>query len=189
MKKSIHSGRIELIPSSAAHIRIELESPELLAEKLNAIVSMNWPYGEYDRDAMEFFLSCFEKGGEAVHGWYGWYAIKIDGIDGQRSLVGAAGYFGPPDNNGLVEVGYSVLPEWQGRGYATEMVNLLVSHAFTFAKTSKIIAHTSFENEPSRKVLVSVGFKQSGADERNLRFEMTRTQYLESPSSQPGPIP
>jgi len=172
--KNIHSGRLELIPSSAALIRIELEKPGLLAGKLNAIVSMNWPSGEYDRDAMEFFLSCFEKGGEDAQGWYGWYAIKTDSIDGERTLVGAGGYFGPPDKNGLVEVGYSVLPEWQGRGYATEMVNLLVSHAFTFEKTSKIIAHTSSENEASNRVLISSGFKQIGVDEGKLRFELAR---------------
>ena len=63
------SGRIEMISSSAEHILIELETPELLSEKLNAVVSMNWPSGEYDRDAMEFFLKCFETDREAARGW------------------------------------------------------------------------------------------------------------------------
>jgi [ribosomal protein S5]-alanine N-acetyltransferase len=180
---------MELISSSAEHIRIELESPWLLAEKLHAVVSGNWPSGEYDRDAMEFFLSCFEKGGEAVQGWYGWYAIKTDNTDGQRFLVGAAGYFGPPDNDGIVEVGYSVLPEWQRRGYATEMVHLLVSHAFTFATTRKIIAHTAVENEASIRVLISNGFSHAGVDEHKLRFELTRKHHSGSPTGQPVPEP
>jgi [ribosomal protein S5]-alanine N-acetyltransferase len=179
----MRSGRMELIPSTAAHIRIELESPWLLAEKLNANVSKNWPSGEYDQDAMEFFLSCFEKGGEDVQGWYGWYAIKTDSADGERFLVGAAGYFGPPDNDGIVEVGYSVLPEWQRRGYATEMVHLLVSHAFTFATTRKIIAHTAAENEASIKVLISNGFSHTGVHEHKLRFELPRKHYFGSPIS------
>ena len=177
---TIGSGRIELIPSSAAHIRIELESPGLLAGKLNARISKNWPSGEYDRDAMEFFLSCFEKGGEAVQGWYGWYAIKIDSQDGERALVGAAGYFGPPDKDGQVEVGYSVLPEWQRRGYATEMVDLLVSHAFAFPETHRIIAHTVAENEGSIKVLISNGFSHAGIDDNKLRFELARAHYFGS---------
>jgi [ribosomal protein S5]-alanine N-acetyltransferase len=185
----MRSDRMELIPSTAAHIRIELESPWLLAEKLNANVSKNWPSGEYDRDAMEFFLSCFEKGGEDVQGWYGWYAIKTDSADGERFLVGAAGYFGPPDTNGQVEVGYSVLPEWQRRGYATEMVHLLVSHAFTFAKTRKIIAHTAAENEASRRVLIFNGFSHTGVDEHKLRFELTRKHYLGPPIGRPVPKP
>jgi ribosomal-protein-alanine N-acetyltransferase len=83
---------------------------------------------------MEFFLSCFENGGEASQGWYGWYAINIDPVSGERSLIGSGGYFGPPDSNGMVEIGYSVLPEWQRRGYAKEIVNALVSHASSFEK-------------------------------------------------------
>jgi RimJ/RimL family protein N-acetyltransferase len=156
---------------------------------LNAIVSKNWPAGEYDRDAMEFFLSCFEKGGETAQGWYGWYAIKIDSSGGERFLVGAAGYFGPPRNYGQVEVGYSVLPEWQRQGYATEMVDLLVSHAFAFAKTRKIVAHTAAENEASVRVLISNGFSHTGVDDQKLRFELTRKQYFGSPISQLVPKP
>lgn len=171
MIKNIQSERVELISSSATHIRIELETPQLLAGKLNATVSSNWPSGEYDRDAMEFFLSCFEKGGDGAQGWYGWYAINIDPVSGKRSLVGSGGYFGPPDCNGVVEIGYSVLPEWQRRGYATEIVNALVSHAYSFENTKSIIAHTSPENEASKKVLISNGFREVGVSEGNIRFE------------------
>lgn len=160
-----------MISSSATHIRIELETPELLAEKLNAAVSTEWPSGEYDRDAMEFFLRCFETGGDAAQGWYGWYAINIDSTEGARALVGAGGYFGPPDADGVVEIGYSILPEWQQRGYATEMVKMLVTHAFSFGNIDKIIAQTALENVASSKVLINSGFNCVGCDEGNLRFE------------------
>lgn len=120
---------------------------------------------------MEFFLSCFESGGEASKGWYGWYAINIDPVSGERTLIGSGGYFGPPDSNGMVEIGYSVLPEWQRRGYATEIVNTLVSHASSFKKINSIVAHTSPENEASKKVLISCGFREVGIDDGNLRFE------------------
>jgi [ribosomal protein S5]-alanine N-acetyltransferase len=53
--KNNRTGRVEMIFSSAEHIRIELVTPELLAEKLNAFVSEHWPSGEYNRDAMAFF--------------------------------------------------------------------------------------------------------------------------------------
>jgi RimJ/RimL family protein N-acetyltransferase len=136
-------------------------------------VSNNWPSGEYDTDAMAFFLSCFESGGELAQGWYGWYAINIDPVSRERSLVGSGGYFGPPDDNGVVEIGYSVLPEWQGRGYATEIVNALVTHASSFDNTKTIIAHTSPENDASKRVLISSGFREVGVSEDNLRFEHT----------------
>lgn len=123
---------------------------------------------------MEFFLSCFESGGEIVQGWYGWYAINTDPVIGERSLVGSGGYFGPPDCNGVVEIGYSVLPKWQRRGYATEIVNALVFHASSFENTKSIIAHTSPENEASKRVLISSGFRDAGVNDGNLRFEHVR---------------
>ncbi|MGI2204370.1 hypothetical protein ACROAH_10830 [Shewanella oncorhynchi] len=71
-----------MISSSADYLHIELETPQLLAEKLNAIVSNAWPCGEYDFDAMAFFLACYENGGEAAQGWYGWYAVDINPVSG-----------------------------------------------------------------------------------------------------------
>ncbi|MCJ8294646.1 MAG: GNAT family N-acetyltransferase [Colwellia sp.] len=51
------------------------------------------------------------------------------------------------------------------------MVNSLVSNAYSFEKTKSIIAHTSQENEASKRVLISSGFSEVGVNEDNLRFE------------------
>jgi len=75
-KKILRSPRLTLIASTLAHLRTELESPKQLAGMLDAVVSREWPTGEYDRDAMEFFRARLEEGGEAVEGWYGWYAVR-----------------------------------------------------------------------------------------------------------------
>jgi [ribosomal protein S5]-alanine N-acetyltransferase len=174
-KKILHSRRLTLIASTLAHIRTELESPEQLAGMLNAVVSPDWPTGEYDRGAMEFFRACLEEGGEEVEGWYGWYAVRAADAEGPRALVGGAGYFGPPAE-GTVEVGYSVLPEWQRRGYASEMVQTLVEHASTFADVERIIAHTTEANPASIAVLLRCGFHRAGAGREpgTLRFERLR---------------
>ncbi len=171
------SGDLTLIASTLTHIIAELEAPEQLADLLNATVSPQWPTGEYDRDAMEFFRACFEKGGEAVEGWYGWYAVRDQDATAPRSLVGAAGYFGPPDASGVVEIGYSVLPEWQRRGYARQMVQALIENAFTLPEVHRIIAHTTEQNAASVAVLRRCGFQSAGpGDEPGLiRFERART--------------
>jgi [ribosomal protein S5]-alanine N-acetyltransferase len=175
--KSLRSGRLTLIASTLAHVRTELESPDQLAALLSAAVSTEWPTGEYDRDAMEFFRARLEEGGEEVEGWYGWYAVRAADLEGPRALVGAGGYFGPPDAEGTVEVGYSVLPEWQRRGYASEIVEILVKHAFTFGNIERVIAHTTEANPASISVLLRCGFHTEGAGPEvdTLRFERSRT--------------
>ena len=175
-KTILQTHRLTLIASTLAHIRTELESPEQLAILLNAVVSPEWPTGEYDRDAMEFFRARMEEGGKDVEGWYGWYALRAADSEGPRALVGAGGYFGPPDSEGTVEVGYSVLPQWQRRGYASEMVQMLVEHAFTFAEVKRIIAHTTEANPASIAVLLRCGFHRAGAEPETGKLRFERSQ-------------
>lgn len=174
--KFLRSDRLTLIASTLVHVRTELESPDQLATLLGAAVSTEWPTGEYDRDAMEFFRARLEQGGEEVEGWYGWYAVREADLEGPRTLVGAGGFFGPADAEGTVEVGYSVLPEWQRRGYASEIVQALVDHAFTFPHIERVIAHTTKANPASISVLLRGGFHAEGAGREfgTLRFERSR---------------
>src|SRR3989442_9777229 len=45
------------------------------------------------------------------------------------SVIGSAGFKGPPDSTGIVEVAYGILPSFPGRGYATEAAAALVPFA------------------------------------------------------------
>ncbi len=166
-----------MIAATLEHIRVELESPEHLGILLDAQVSSAWPPGEYDRDAMEFFRARLEAGGREVEGWYGWYAVRKDGAQGPRALVGAGGYFGPPDSEGVVEIGYSMLPEWRRMGYAGEIVQALLERAFRHAQVTKVVAHTTESNPASIGVLLRCGFLAAGAGKEGdtLRFECCRT--------------
>ena len=175
----LRTGDLTLIPSTLLHICTELEKPERLGELLGATVSPEWPTGEYDRDAMEFFRTCFEQGGKEVEGWYGWYAVRDPDENSPRTLIGAAGYFGPPDTLGTVEIGYSVLPEWRCRGYASDMAELLVKNAFSQANVKRAIAHTTLENPASIAVLIRCGFSAigPGREPNTICFERIRAVF------------
>src|SRR6185503_5210936 len=161
--KILKSERLTLIASTLAHVRTELEAPDQLATLLGAVVSTDWPTGEYDRAAMEFFRARLEEGGPKVEGWYGWYAVRNADAQGPRALVGAGGYLGPPDSEGVVAIGYSVLPEWRRLGYASELVQALVDRAFREPQVKKVIAETTESNPASIGVLLRCGFVAAGA--------------------------
>jgi [ribosomal protein S5]-alanine N-acetyltransferase len=172
----LQTPRLTLIATTLEHIQAELEAPERLTILLDAYVSPTWPTGEYDRSAMEFFRDRFEEGGKEVEGWYGWYAIRPADMEFPRALVGVGGYIGPPNDEGIVEIGYSVLPEWQRKGYATEIVKALVEQAFHHDRIVKVIAHTKESVPASIGVLLKCGFQSVGAEpDETLRFERQRT--------------
>jgi RimJ/RimL family protein N-acetyltransferase len=169
------TARLELIAATPDLIEAELAGPEALGALLGVPVPASWPPGEYDRDALEFFTSRLVTGGPAALGWYNWYAITL-GADGRRqSLVAGAGYLGPPAD-GVVEIGYSVVPEARGRGFATEIVQALAERALSLQAVRMVIAHTLASNTTSQGVLKRCGFIAAGpgAEPGLLRFERAR---------------
>ncbi len=78
------------------------------------------------------------------------------------SVIGTAGFKGPPDENGVVEIAYGVVPSKQGRGVATAAAGLLVEYAITQGDAKQIIAHTLPEHNASTRVLKKNGFEFAG---------------------------
>lgn len=78
-------------------------------------------------------------------------------------VVGAAGFKGPPDADGMVEIAYGVAPGFQGRGLATEAAAALVTFASCHPGTRLLRAHTFHERNASTSVLMKCGFKFAGS--------------------------
>ena len=171
----IQTERLELVAATLAHVEAELESPGRLGELLGADVPASWPPGEYDRSAMEFFRARLSENPSAA-GWYGWYAVLRPGENERAAVIGAGGYLGPPDSDGVVEIGYSIAPEFQARAFATELVEALVARAFSAAEVVRVIAHTGAANGASIKVLERTGFVLvgPGAEPETRRYESRR---------------
>ena len=79
-----------------------------------------------------------------------------------RSVVGSAGFKGPPDAAGVVEVAYGIVPTFEGRGYATEVTHALVAYAFGSGEVQQVRAHTLPTANASTRVLTKCGFRRAG---------------------------
>ncbi|MFN2528558.1 MAG: GNAT family N-acetyltransferase [Candidatus Baltobacteraceae bacterium] len=155
----------------------ELRGPAEVGELLHADVPDDWPPGEYDRAAIEFILHRLSSNWPAMDGWSSWYGL-LDGEPAQRSsVVGVAGYFGPPDEHGNVEIGYSIASRWRKLGFATEMVRGLLWRAAESVDVRSVQAHCLPGNDASIAVLTKSGFEEVAADEPGqLRFEYKITR-------------
>lgn len=173
---TLRTDRLELTAATFDHIHAEMESPEHLVRLLRTQVEPGWPPGEYDRDAQEFFGCRLREGGASVVGWYVWYAVRREEENQPSMLVGTGGYFGPPNEGGEVEIGFSIMPSARKDGYATEMARALVSNAFYDIRVHKVIARTTSDNMASVKVLTKSGFRYIRRDPSgNDVFEILRS--------------
>lgn len=79
-----------------------------------------------------------------------------------ETVVGSAGFTGPPTADGVVEISYGVNPDHQGKGYATEAAQALTTYAFQSGKVRRVRAHTRPEPNASTRVLTKCGFQRVG---------------------------
>lgn len=78
------------------------------------------------------------------------------------TVVGTAGFKGPPATDGVVEIAHGVSPDHQGKGYATEAAQALIAYAVGSGKVRVIRAHTRPELNASTRVLAKCGFQRVG---------------------------
>lgn len=164
---ALETARLRLIPATAELARAELRDRPEFARLLRAVVPAAWP-PESLADALPFLLAQIEASPDRA-GWFAWYAVTRSD---EPTLVGSAGFFGPPEQ-GTAEIGYSVLPQFQRNGYATETVAALVRWALAQSGVACVVAQTEWANPASVRVLTKAGFLQSGLakDPHGARFE------------------
>jgi len=83
----------------------------------------------------------------------------------RRIAVGRAGYHGPPDASGMVEVGYSIDPQFRRQGYARAALLALLGRARLEPGVTTVRASVSPGNVASRDLVLSSGFVQVGQQE------------------------
>ncbi len=157
---------------TAEIVALEMQDRTQFAALLGAEVPVNWP-PEMLRDALPWFAEQLTTK-TGMLGWLGWYALC------HRSgeiplLVGSGGFLGTPEN-GVAEVGYSVLPQYQGQGYGTEMVGGLTDWALSQPDVQRLAAETGEANLASRRLLEKLGFTavRDGRETGDVRFERTK---------------
>jgi ribosomal-protein-alanine N-acetyltransferase len=82
---------------------------------------------------------------------------KIDNV-----VIGMCGFAGPPDSDGVVEIAYSIAPDYEGRGYATEAAGALIEFASQSSHVRTISAYTLREINASTRVLEKCDFRKTG---------------------------
>jgi aromatic-L-amino-acid decarboxylase len=150
----ISGPRLDLVFCDLDLIEMILSDKAALGRALNAAVPDGWPVSP---EVQPLFRDMIGENPSAA-GWLGYAAI----LRSERLVVGDIGFLGPPDEAGVVEIGYSVVPGRRGRGYASEMVEILARWAFLDERVRRITAHTDPDNGASMKVLEKNGFQRAG---------------------------
>ncbi|GAB2753566.1 GNAT family N-acetyltransferase [Streptomyces bullii] len=103
---------------------------------------------------------------------WGMYAL-VRREDGRA--VGAMGFHGAPDEDGRVEVGYDLVEDARGHGYATEALRALSAWALARDGVRAVTAVVDRANVPSQNVVARAGFAlvaQDAAEDEQFVYEL-----------------
>lgn len=142
------------------------------AEELGAEVSEGLP------DDLENFLRyrlAQVDVDPSIQPWLGRAMVLTDEAATRRA-IGTIGFHGPPDDQGRLEVGYRVEPDYRRLGFARESVAALFDWAASTHGIRRFVASISPTNDASLRLAAGFGFVHTGShiddiDGLELEFE------------------
>lgn len=167
---SIYTARLELRAGNREIYSIPFDDRDALANALQVNIPDNWPVENYDADPLVWSIAKLDED-PAAEAWLLRYYIERE----SNTLAGFGGGSGLP-SAGTWTIGYSVLPQFRRRGYASEATAALIAWSFENPEVERIIAETYPELVASIGVMRKNGFEfvGPGSGDRVIRYERRR---------------
>ena len=167
---TLETKRLKLIPFTLELKKAALNDRARLVEMLGVYVPKHWP-GPDLAEALPSFIENMEKA-PSEPAW-DWIAIHRKDL----AVIGGIGFMGGPDEDGVVEVGYDIVPAYRKQGYATEMARSLIAWAFQEAGINVVTASCLDDNIGSIKVLENVGMRRLEPEEHMLKWGIRKENW------------
>lgn len=160
--------RLILIPMTYSMMSSLLKGSTSDIEKLGLLTNGKWPR-EDTMDILPTVLKGLREDDEPS-GFDVWMIVRKEDM----TIVGDAGFKGPPDEDGIVEVGYGFVEEERRKGYGFEAVNALVSWALSRDNVKAVKADCLLDNTGSIRILEKCGMHETGRDHEMIYWEIRK---------------
>jgi RimJ/RimL family protein N-acetyltransferase len=158
MSLSLDTPRLTLLACDPAHLLALIDDPARF-EEVAGLHAAEGLRGFFVSDEVSPEWLAALRGSKGPDPWrHGFFVVRRE----TGAAIGSAGFTGPPDTEGVVEIAYGIVPSFEGRGYATEVAAALVRFAASGGEVRVIRAHTLPTANPSTRVLVKCGFRHVG---------------------------
>lgn len=150
MTHTIDAERIRLVACDAAILTALLSGRAAVGTLLDVAVPPR--LSRYGNAPIRYTLDKVQADPDSVVWWMYLCVYKPDNL-----LIGMCGYKGPPDEYGMVEIGYEIIKAYRRRGLGTEVARTLIANAFADSRVEVVQAHTLAQENPSAKLLRTCG--------------------------------
>jgi RimJ/RimL family protein N-acetyltransferase len=149
---------LRLVPHAPEHLRALIESSESYEQRSGMKPANGLRDFIVSDDVAPEWLAALESA-SGIDPWrYGFAVVHRE----SGLVIGNAGFTGPPNADGIFEIAYGIVPEYEGRGYATEAADALIAWATQNGQGKIARAHTLPLRNASCRVLEKCGFQHAG---------------------------
>jgi RimJ/RimL family protein N-acetyltransferase len=159
----IHSPRLELIALSTNFLDASLRDDlETASRFIGFDIPSDWLEAKW---LMEMRLAKMRED-PALEPWL----LRAVGLRETKTMIGFIGFHTLPGADylksyapGSVEFGYTIFPDYRGKGYASEAAKALMDWATREHAVSRFVVSISPTNEPSLRIAQKFGFRKVGS--------------------------
>lgn len=157
----IETERLLMITFTAEMMKALLKSKEDLEATIPYSVAAEYPLDVYK----QFFTYKIERFTKfpLENEWEGCIIHKATNV-----IMGDMGFKGGPNEAGEIDLGYSIVPSYQGKGFATEMGKAMVKWGLSQRNVKCVKATCDTDNIASKRVLEKIGFQATKKDEKKI---------------------
>lgn len=167
--KPIHTARLVLIPFTLEAARTLYAGDKAVLAYLGLQATSYWPDQE-SMDTLPKIIKHLEKVQEPT-GFESWMIV----LKHNSTVIGDAGFKGPPDAEGVVDIGYSIIEQEHQRGYGLETARALVDWAVRQPTVKAVTASCLLENRASFRILEKLGMEELDRDDEVVYWRLSKS--------------
>ena len=172
--EEIRTPRLALIAITPHSIHAEQAANgnfHKLGDAIHCTAHAEWPPIHWEPHVLTFMLDQFAAHPDQI-GWHRYVALLEP--DGARTLIGCLGAFAKEESPATCEIGYAILPSFEGEGYATEGTQAHINFLRADTRITSIIAHTFPTLPGSIRAMEKCGlvFDGNGDEPGTIRYRL-----------------
>lgn len=164
----IHTQRLVLVPFTLEIARAVYAFNTGILAEIGLVPTRIWPDQE-SMDSLPRIIKRLEQLPEPT-GFESWMIV----LKQNATVIGDAGFKGGPNQEGIVDIGYSIIEQEQQKGYGLETARALVNWAFWHPEVKAVTANCQVENTASARILEKLGMEELVRDDEMVYWKLVR---------------
>jgi ribosomal-protein-alanine N-acetyltransferase len=171
LRDDIVTPRLTLIAITPEMLLSEKNRDGRLGELIQCVIPANWPHKDWEPHVFDFLLKQLAEHPEEI-GWPRYVSFAPPGE--RRTLIGTVGAGTKAGRQAECEIGWGILPSYEGRGVATEAARALIDYLRGDERIESLIAHTFPSIPGSIRVMEKCGmvFDGEGEEAGTIRYRL-----------------